>query len=136
MLQSVSHPGRAIEAMAASRLLGAYPTMESLRWQDRAPPPVFVAPAVVAPAVVAPAATELERRPDAEAHGIVAALERSAEPIVAGLTVFMIGVAAFMAMFAWWVLVVEPSPAITPPAMVTMPLFPPGYQMPDNAADR
>jgi hypothetical protein len=59
-------------------------------------------------------------------------IEQLAKALAAGLAVFTISLAAFIALFAWWVLVVEPSPGVTPMAHVTMPLFPEGYRPPAN----
>lgn len=122
------------------------------RRDDRVPPPVFAA-AAVAPAACRAVMADggvgnvdvdgpaLARNPGleapdagsaAEGQGIRAAVGRLVEPLAVGLTVFTVGVAAFMAMFAWWILVVEPSPGIRPQTHVTMPLFPQGYHLPAN----
>lgn len=58
------------------------------------------------------------------ADGIAGAVERLVGSLAVGFTVFTVSLAAFMFMFAWWILVVEPSPGIQPLARVTMPLFP------------
>ena len=60
------------------------------------------------------------------------AIERLVKSLAVGLTVFTVGVAAFVAVFAWWILVVEPAPRATPLAQVTMPLFPHGYRPPNQ----
>jgi hypothetical protein len=59
-------------------------------------------------------------------------IEQLVKALAAGLAVFTISLAAFIALFAWWVLVVEPSPGVKPMAHVTMPLFPEGYRPPAN----
>jgi hypothetical protein len=59
-------------------------------------------------------------------------IEQLVKGLAAGLAVFTISLAAFIALFAWWVLVVEPSPGVKPMAHVTMPLFPEGYRSPAN----
>jgi hypothetical protein len=59
-------------------------------------------------------------------------IEQLVKALAAGLAVFTISLAAFIALFAWWVLVIEPSPGVKPMAHVTMPLFPEGYRSPAN----
>lgn len=50
--------------------------------------------------------------------------------VAVGLAVFTTSLMAFIALFAWWILVLEPSPAVQPPAQISMPLFPQGYRPP------
>ena len=59
-------------------------------------------------------------------------VEQLVKGLAAGFAVFTISLAAFIALFAWWVLVIEPNPGVKPMAHVTMPLFPEGYHSPAN----
>ena len=62
--------------------------------------------------------------------GIVGAIEQLVKSLAVGFAVFTVSLAAFMMIFAWWILVVEPIPGIQPLTQVTMPLFPEGYRPP------
>jgi hypothetical protein len=63
-------------------------------------------------------------------QAILNPVEQLLKALAVGFAVFTISLAAFVALFAWWILVVEPSPGVKPMAHVTMPLFPTGYHLP------
>lgn len=52
------------------------------------------------------------------------AVERLVRALAIGFAVLSIGVAAFLVVFTWWVLVMQPGPVIARQGYVTMPLFP------------
>lgn len=51
------------------------------------------------------------------------AFERLARGLAVGFAVFSIAVAAFLVVFTWWILVMQPGPVIARQGAVTMPVF-------------